>query len=210
MKFSKLKFNRKFNRKFNKMTIFLFLANLFIAFVMISLLVRGVVPGTQKMVKWSSVKSPEKAGDRLAVFLFPVLKESDRIHIQRGPGFSELFFRSFLKRARVEGIKTEIQQTDSMNPDEGFSIFILQLKDQVLQKFCVNMKDSSHRSHKPSTADTQFLPERLHGKCRLWKKVLNQFNKKKRDSSLYWITMDRLEKNKAVLFFQPPTGEKSE
>ena len=67
------------------------------------------------MVKWSSVESPGKAGDKLAGFLFPLLKESERINIHRDLEFSELFFKSFLKRARKEGVKTRIQKMGSGN-----------------------------------------------------------------------------------------------
>ena len=180
--------------KFNKVVmIFLTLACLFIAVVMISLLFQGVTPQAQKMVKWSSVEFPEKAGDRLALFLFPLLKESKRVNIQRGQGFSELFFKSFLKRVRAEAIETEIQRIDfvdinsidSMDKAGDFSIFIFQLKDQVLRELCMGGKKMG---------------------C-LGERALNQFNRKQRDPSVYWITMDRLEKNKAVLFFQPPTGK---
>ena len=170
--------------KFNKVVFFLCLANLFIASVVISLLFRGVTPKARKMVKWSSVKSPGQAGDRLALFLFPLLKESKRVNIQKGLDFSELFFQAFLKRARKEGVQTEIFREDLSDRTPGFSLFIFQLKNQTLAGLCKKGDKIA---------------------C-LGKRNFTVFNKKKRDPSLFWITMDRLGKNKAVLFFQPPEG----
>ena len=183
-----------------KVMIFLGLACLFITFIMVSFLFQGVTPKVPKMVKWSSVKSPEKAGDRLAAFLFPLLKNSEKINIWGDSGFSKLFFESFLKRTGKEGIKTEIQRITEKTYgkyEPGFSIFIFQLKGYNLNSFCKGKKPSSFYF---PPGDNGTFSLRV---CRLGEKALSQFHKKKRDLSFYWITMDRLEEDKAVLFFQP-------
>ena len=122
--------------KFNKVTIFLLLACLFISFIMISFLFRGVIPKIPKMVKWSPVESPEKAGEKLVGFLFPLLKESERVNIlivseesrvfpltetgkfkhdeslQGDLGFSELFFESFFfsKEPKKRGLRLNFKE----------------------------------------------------------------------------------------------------
>lgn len=209
-----------------KVMILLGLACLFITFVMVFFLFQGVTPRVPKMVKWSSVESPERAGERLAAFLFPLLKESERVNIQGNSGFSKLFFESFLKRAKKEGIKTKIQKIEFEDNPGGFSIFIFQLKDSLLENFCKKSQSSlywsdldfqkffsSKRTENSNTASfPRFSPKEVKifflKACRLREKTLGRFHRKKRDVFFYWITMDRLEKNKAVLFFQPPLKNK--
>lgn len=185
-----------------KVMILLGLACLFVTFVMVFFLFQGVTPRVPKMVKWSSVKSPGKAGDRLAVFLFPLLKESERVKIHGNSEFSKLFFKSFLKRARTEGIKTEIQRTT--DDKEGFYIFIFQLRGSIFDRLC---KGENALSFESPSEETEALSWKI---CKIRETALNQFNKKKRKSSVYWITMDRLEKDKAVLFFQSPLKDRRE
>lgn len=233
-----------------KVMILLGLACLFITFVMVFFLFQGVTPRVPKMVKWSSVESPGISGDRLAAFLFPLLKGSEKVSIQGNSEFSKLFFESFFKRARKERIKTEIQRVELKNDPGGFSILIFQLKDSLLKSFCKKNQSFLHgsdldfqksfssipirfefselfpywktrkfkddqykRTENSNTARfPHFSPEEAKifflKVCRLREKALGRFHKKRRDPSFYWITMDRPERNKAVLFFQLPLKNK--
>ena len=106
-------------------------------------------------------------------------------------GFYRLFSEAFLRRVKKEGLETEIifldfttssQQALSLKKNSsGFSLVITALEDQV---FC--RKDD-------------FIS------C-LKQTKLKQFDRKTKDPSLLWISVDRLGKDRAILFFKIHTG----
>lgn len=162
-----------------KVKYLLIVAGLFICGVMVYLMISGVHLKERRMVKWSSVESVEKAGSKIAMFMFPVLSEFNKVVIEEGALFSKNFYRSFKKRASQDQESAVIELSEDIKSGNGFIIRIINLeRDDLVQK-C----SQGSRSH-----------------C-IGVKALRKFKKKERSQAPLWISMYRLTKSHAALYY---------
>ena len=164
-----------------KVKYLLVAAGLFICGVMVYLMMSGVHLKERRMVKWSSVESPAKAGHKIAMFMFPILNEFSSVRIEESQPFTKTFHEAYLQRALADKVKAEISTGALEDQVQGFIIKVINLKTAKLKEQC----RKAIRSH-----------------C-IGIKALKKFHKKERDSSKLWVSMYRLTKNESVLFYIP-------
>lgn len=139
---------------------------------------KGVYVRERQMVKWSAVESVEKAGDKIAMFMFPIVKEAEAITLEDNSEFSSKFFTAFKKRASGYSDQEKILLSSFTEKDNGFFIFV----KNINHDFLTACKTGDRISCIGNSAQKKFL-------------------KKKPDFNKIWVNMYRLSKNQAIVFY---------
>ncbi len=159
----------------------LVLAGLIISGILVYLLVSGVRLQERRIVKWSSVETPQLAGHKISRFMFPVIQQKNRVVVTGDNSFSKSFYPEFKKESLKNDAKARVTfQAKSFDTIKDLELGVMPLDE-------TDYRDECRRGSQLS--------------C-LAQKALNQFNKKPRQSGLWWINMYRVSENKMVLFYK--------
>ena len=157
----------------NKVNYLIAAAGLFISVVMIFVVTRGVDLPARPMVKWSQVESAEKAGEKIAPFLFPVLKESQSLSISGDSNFAQVFFQAFKERAADIAPESLV-----LNKDGAFKIEVVHLRGNFIEECMKGDK-----------------------KACVLKTASNKLKRKNPEEGSLWVSLYRYSKDQALLIY---------
>lgn len=170
----------------NKVNGAIAIAGLFISGVLVFLIFQGVHLKERRMIKWSAVESPQKAGEKVAQFLFPLFESKERVQLQGDSSFAQTFFSGLKIKAlqNSKHVMFEDEVSKASNASNASNAFLIQVVP--LQK-----------------SDQEACVQQDRQACLMFK-VHKKFLKRPRDPQSFWINMYRLSENKALLFYKSP------
>ncbi len=171
-----------------KMILFLILSSLFIAFIMISLIPKGVVLRERAMIKWSAVDSLDSLSLQLNPYLFPLMSQYTLILFDsEQAGFSRELYQALLRRIKDPKLRSHLKLEFSPTTEKNkFQIQMIALEEEKLKTHC-------------QQGEKDFC---------LGLRSLKKFKSQDRDSEQFWINMFRTHQTSAVLFYVEPKTEK--
>ncbi len=160
-----------------KVNVALVIGGLFISGVLVFLMIDGVRLKERQIVKWSNVATPTEAGRKMGRFLYPLIKQKNKIFISGQGDFSQAFFQGFAAEAKKNWSQAEVYRQNKNQ--SGFVIKMISLDAGDFKELC--------KKGEPSACLAQ--------------KSLKKFNSKNRSQGVYWINMFRLSEESAALFY---------
>lgn len=154
-------------------------AGLFVCFVLFFVMKTGVHLQERRIIRWSDVSSPEAAGEKVAVFMYPIIKKFKNIRITGGDDFTHAFIDGYLKRAQLQNPDAFIGAKASQFTGNHFTIEVMNIADAHSDLVCQGEITS------PCVAA----------------KSKRLFEKKERDLSKPWISMYRMGEKSTLLLY---------
>lgn len=163
-----------------KTTLGLILACLFITSVMIYLMISGVHLTERRMVKWSDVASAEEAGEKVGLFMYPVIGEFRHFLFLGEDTFTDDFFKGFKKVEEPRGRSVQLVLNERPLPETNPFVLRIENIDQDFIESC--------------RKQIKWACVGIKAKKKLEKKPLS--------SKPIWISMYRLSNEEAVLYYR--------
>lgn len=161
------------------MKVFFVLAGLLITFVMIRTVLLGVHLPERAIVKWSPIEDVTDTSARIADFLYPMLKQQYGVCINDEPAGAQAFVAGLKARLKARNLSILTFSSELAESGKCFSIYIRQVAPETFRNLC---------------------PQGDSLAC-VGLRALKKLDKKNKQPNQDWVSLYRLDNQKAVLFY---------